>query len=61
MAKTIVKHWYGSSNDPSKSTLKEFKTKKDAEKYVKDMRRYHSMQGRERFGAANFYEIYKII
>jgi hypothetical protein len=61
MAKTIVKHWWGSSNDSKKATYKEFKTKKEAENYVKTWRRYHSVHGSEMMGAANYYEIFKKI
>lgn len=59
MAKTIVKHWWGSSNDSSKADYKEFSTKKEAEDYIKKMRRYHKVHGSDMMGAANFYELFK--
>jgi len=56
MAKTIVKEWFGSSNDSKKATFKEFPTKKAADKYIEKERRHN---GREIMGAASFYEIFK--
>ena len=54
---TIVKKWWGSSNDDSKATYKEFKTKKEAQKYIDLERRFNAMQGNQFSGASNFYEI----
>ncbi|MFZ4400593.1 MAG: hypothetical protein ACOYO1_11205 [Bacteroidales bacterium] len=55
--KTIVKEWVGKSNESSNATFKEFKSKKDAEKYIEKELRFikvHSVQNSE---IANFYEI----
>lgn len=54
---TIVKKWWGISNDDSKATYKEFKTKKEAQKYIDLERRFNAMQGNQFSGASNFYEI----
>jgi hypothetical protein len=59
MAKTIVKHWWGNSNDSTKADFKEFPTKKEAEKHIERMRRYNKVHGHEMMGAANFYELFK--
>jgi hypothetical protein len=55
MAKTIVKHWWGSFNDSNKATFKEFNTKKEAEKYINQERK---INGKDLPGAANYYEMY---
>lgn len=34
--KTIVKSWYGKSNDDSKATYREFASVKEAKKFIKD-------------------------
>jgi hypothetical protein len=60
MAKTIVKHWFGSSNDSSKATFREFKTKKEALEYVKRERWYTKVHGHEMWGNANFYEVFSL-
>ena len=59
MAKTIVKHWHGVSNDSSKADYKEFPTKKEAVAYVKKMRYFHNRHGCQIGGMCDFYEIYK--
>jgi hypothetical protein len=59
MAKTIVKHWFGSSNKPKKADYTEFKTKKEAVKHIEQMKRYHKHHSQEMMDAANFYELFK--
>lgn len=59
MAKTIVKHWFGSSNNSSKAEFREFPTKKDAVKHIEKMKRYDKYHGFEMMGASNFYELFK--
>ena len=55
--KTIVKEWVGKSSDSSNATLIEFKTKKEAEKYIDKERRFHKVHSVQNSEIANFYEI----
>jgi len=59
MAKTIVKHWVGSSTKQTNTDFKEFPSKKEAAEYIKSMRRHQKIRGSETDGVSNFYEVYK--
>lgn len=57
MAKTIVKHWCGTSSDSSKADFQTFNTKKEAKSHVQSMLRFHAINGGQMSGCADYYEI----